>query len=129
METPSNRITRGRVLARPTAPFKRRWTRVRPGAKIGPVLTLLDRGDRGPDDPSLLDQVPGGAGLGRRGRRIRCPRCGWVPRRESRWWCSPCGTAWNTFETRGLCPGCGKQWEHTACLRCGQWSRHADWYE
>ncbi len=101
-----------------------------PPGEDRPVLRLLDWDDRGPADPSLLDRILDDAGLGRRNRRIRCPRCGWVPRRDSRWWCPhPCGTSWNTFETRGRCPGCGKQWEHTACLACHQWSRHADWYE
>ena len=40
-----------------------------------------------------------------------------------------CGTAWNTFATRGRCPGCAHQWRWTSCLRCDQWSPHGDWYE
>jgi hypothetical protein len=40
-----------------------------------------------------------------------------------------CGTTWNTFTTRGLCPGCGHQWRWTTCLACHGWSRHEDWYE
>jgi hypothetical protein len=35
---------------------------------------------------------------------------------------------WNTFWTRGLCPGCGYRWPQTACLRCRQWSPHESWY-
>jgi len=45
---------------------------------------------------------------------IRCPLCKWRPSRSSRWMCwdsvypenfrDGCGTVWNTFETRGLCP-------------------------
>jgi hypothetical protein len=71
--------------------------------------------------------------------RIRCPVCTWEPSRRSRWYCAPvgapefffggCGTAWNTFDTRGRCPGCGYQWRHTACLRCGAYSLHETWYE
>jgi DNA-directed RNA polymerase subunit RPC12/RpoP len=71
--------------------------------------------------------------------RIRCPRCAWRPAAASRWSCiwteSPepfftaCGTEWNTFSTRGRCPGCGHQWRWTSCLRCGEWSPHEDWYE
>ena len=71
--------------------------------------------------------------------RIRCPQCEWVPGDSSRWSCldtgypecfrGGCGTAWNTFATRGRCPGCSHQWQWTVCLRCGQWSRHDDWYE
>lgn len=70
--------------------------------------------------------------------RIRCPLCQWQPSARSRWCCNDvgypenflagCGASWNTFETRGLCPGCGHQWRWTACLSCGGWSRHEDWY-
>jgi len=62
--------------------------------------------------------------------KIRCPRCQWQPQKMDRWLCSPgCQHCWNTFETAGVCPGCTKQWEATVCLRCHQWSPHADWYE
>jgi hypothetical protein len=43
--------------------------------------------------------------------------------------CRPsCGTVWNTFETRGRCPGCGYQWTRTVCLACQRISPHLDWY-
>jgi hypothetical protein len=71
--------------------------------------------------------------------RIRCPLCKWRPNRSSRWFCGDCdypeyffegcGTAWNTFTTRGLCPRCGHQWRWTICLSCHGWSRHEEWYE
>ena len=71
--------------------------------------------------------------------RIRCPRCQWRPTASSRWFCvsgrSPeppfdaCGTAWNTFDTRGRCPGCSHQWVWTTCLRCAVASKHEEWYE
>jgi hypothetical protein len=71
--------------------------------------------------------------------RIRCPLCKWRPNRSSRWFCGDCdypegffhgcGTAWNTFTTRGRCPGCGHQWRWTICLICQGWSRHEAWYE
>ena len=70
---------------------------------------------------------------------IRCPRCGWRPSASSRWYCEStdtperffngCGTVWNTFATRGCCPGCTHQWKWTSCLRCGEWSLHEDWYD
>jgi hypothetical protein len=70
--------------------------------------------------------------------RIRCPHCQWRPAAASRWWCADadapeyfyggCYTSWNTFETRGKCPGCAHQWVWTSCLACGQWARHEDWY-
>jgi hypothetical protein len=40
-----------------------------------------------------------------------------------------CGECWNTFNTRGRCPGCGHQWRWTACLNCSGWSLHEHWYE
>jgi hypothetical protein len=70
--------------------------------------------------------------------RIRCPLCRWQPSAFSRWACGDrghpeyfydgCGAVWNTFDTRGLCPGCGHQWRWTCCLSCSQWSLHEDWY-
>ena len=73
--------------------------------------------------PDLDNQKdPGGAG-----HRIRCPRCSWEPRPEDRWCCS-CLHVWNTFETRGVCPACMRQWQETQCLRCNEWSPHDDWY-
>jgi len=70
---------------------------------------------------------------------IRCPLCLWHPSASSRWCCfwgdgpepffEACWTEWNTFATRGRCPGCSHQWQWTSCLRCGEWSRHEDWYE
>ena len=82
------------------------------------------------------DDGEGGAGLergerlgaGDRGPRIRCPKCGWEPRAEDRWQCA-CLHVWNTFDTRGRCPACERQWRMTQCLRCEVLSRHDDWYE
>lgn len=60
---------------------------------------------------------------------IFCPRCAWRPSAEDRWHCRPaCGTVWNTFWTRGLCPGCGHQWERTQCFDCKIMSPHEEWY-
>jgi hypothetical protein len=71
--------------------------------------------------------------------RIRCPLCEWRPDPSSTWCChgegTPeppfawCGTLWNTFLTRGRCPGCEHQWQWTSCLRCHGFSLHEDWYE
>lgn len=70
--------------------------------------------------------------------KIRCPLCRWQPTAGSRWYCSDsdapeyfyggCDTCWNTFETRGKCPGCAHQWRYTSCLACWQFSPHEDWY-
>jgi len=61
------------------------------------------------------------------GSRIRCPLCGWSPRKEDKWLCT-CGKQWNTFDTRGVCPACMHQWTETQCLSCSRWSPHSDWY-
>jgi hypothetical protein len=66
--------------------------------------------------------------VGPSGPKIRCPLCGWTPRREDRWMCT-CGHSWNTFDTGGVCPVCLHQWKETQCLSCGRWSPHSDWYE
>jgi hypothetical protein len=70
--------------------------------------------------------------------RIRCPLCRWQPKSSSVWECADCaqpeyfyngcGSVWNTFTTRGRCPGCGHQWRWTSCLNCSEWSLHEDWY-
>jgi hypothetical protein len=82
----------------------------------------------------------GTAGLDREGplQAIRCPLCEWKPSRSSQWCCyalgtpeplfDSCETVWNTFLTRGRCPGCRHQWQWTSCHRCGGWSPHDDWY-
>ncbi len=70
---------------------------------------------------------------------IRCPQCSWRPSESSLWCCDSkgtpeppfqsCGTSWNTFATRGRCPGCSHQWRWTTCLRCQEASLHEAWYE
>jgi hypothetical protein len=59
--------------------------------------------------------------------RIRCPLCGWSPRKEDKWFCT-CGKQWNTFDTGGVCPACLHQWSETQCLSCSRWSPHTLWY-
>jgi len=89
-----------------------------------PALTPVDAPDETHDDPF---------------EGIRCPRCGWRPEAASRWHCvwtrgpepffQSCGMVWNTFTTRGRCPGCRHQWLFTDCLHCHEPSLHEDWYE
>jgi hypothetical protein len=62
---------------------------------------------------------------------IRCPKCKWEPDGKAHWACT-CGTVWDTFSTAGRCPGCGKIWKDTQCIKtaggCPEWSPHLDWY-
>ena len=97
-----------------------------------PVLAKTSRGT----DPVIVTTDDPGTGHDERG--IRCPLCHWQPSAASRWHCvchgtpepffEACGTVWNTFDTRGRCPGCQHQWQWTTCLSCGVASRHEDWY-
>ena len=65
--------------------------------------------------------------------RISCPKCGWEPDGTCKWQCTVCKTVWDTFTTSAECPGCGKIYEDTACIKsrggCGQMSNHQEWYE
>lgn len=61
--------------------------------------------------------------------QIFCPKCHWLPRKNDKWHCEPgCGHAWHTFDTRGQCPRCLKQWRQTQCWRCTEFSAHDSWY-
>lgn len=93
-------------------------------------VTAFDRQGFDPEKKSdVLNSKP----------RIRCPHCKWQPERSSRWGCLPmgapenfrggCGASWNTFDTKGVCPGCTYKWRHTSCLACEKTSLHEDWYD
>jgi hypothetical protein len=56
------------------------------------------------------------------GSRIRCPLCGWSPRKEDKWFCE-CGFEWNTFDTGGVCPACLHQWAERSAPRAAD-GRH-----
>ncbi len=87
-------------------------------AREGPEVPLGDNLRRILEDE---DDEPMGKG------RIRCPKCGWQPGASDLWMCG-CGCSWHTFDTGGRCPDCGRRWQDTQCLRCGEWSPHRDWY-
>jgi hypothetical protein len=57
-----------------------------------------------------------------------CPRCYQAPPRGRHWVCDECETRFDTFETRGKCPGCGAWFLDTACPHCHE-SNHIDrWF-
>lgn len=58
---------------------------------------------------------------------IQCPNCEWKPDGGVYWACD-CGHQWNTFETKGKCPACQKQWTETYCPGCSQMPLEKDWY-
>ena len=95
---------------------------------MGKLMQLLESGDGG-KGTGALGQVLDDLLSKNRFKKIRCPKCLWQPSKEDRWMCgADCLHVWNTFDTAGRCPKCGRQWEWTACLACHQWSRHVDWY-
>ena len=71
-------------------------------ARDGVVLPKDGSRVREPDSDSRAHQD------GDRGR-ICCPCCGWEPGRHDRWACT-CLHLWNTFDTGGVCPSCGREW-------------------
>jgi hypothetical protein len=72
--------------------------------------------DREPDQEKSLDPP---------GPRIRCPLCGWSPRKDDVWSCS-CGNHWNTFDTGGVCPACLRHEIQSDCVRVHSRSVHED---
>ena len=99
------------------------------------ALWLFQRGLKPGEQAGAVDEMDEDEAAG---GRVRCPLCGWRPAPTSLWVCADCGHpeyfyggcghVWNTFETRGICPGCGHRWRWTSCLYCAGWSLHEDWY-
>lgn len=98
-------------------------------ASAVPSHRALDHGAPPEAPPEVRDLIDALLGKDAGNGRIRCPHCAWRPRKFDRWCCRFCDTSWNTFDTRGTCPGCSHVWAHTMCLACHQWGRHEDWYE
>ena len=96
--------------------------------ELEPLVREAKQGGRFEFDAEgkLKDKVEQKDGTGK--ERIRCPKCKWNPKPSDRWACQ-CGHTWNTFDTRGKCPGCLFQWTQTMCLSCLEWSEHEAWYE
>jgi hypothetical protein len=102
-------------------------------SEVGTPVTLrLTHGSlfllKGEPDRVRLPGTTEIPGHRQRRTRIRCPRCAWEPGRHDLWMCV-CLHIWNTFDTRGVCPSCGRKWAETQCLRCAEWSPHDDWYD
>jgi len=91
-------------------------------ARDGAIL-MLKEGSLRLTDADPYDRIGVDEGRG----SIRCPCCGWRPGRHDVWACT-CHHVWNTFDTGGVCPACGREWAETQCPRCEAWSRHGDWY-
>jgi Zn-dependent protease len=53
-----------------------------------------------------------------RHEEFACPSCKAAPPVGSFWICSACGTHFDTFQTRTLCPNCAAEHSLTTCLDC-----------
>ena len=56
-----------------------------------------------------------------------CPSCGQSPPIGALWRCHQCGTAFDTFETRAVCPSCHTSFATTKCVHCHTSHPMADW--
>ena len=97
--------------------------------RLTPDFAQPHLGDMGKEERQLDDDLDAVLGDDERARRVRtrCPKCDWKPGKHDKWYCR-CGTSWNTFMTRGVCPGCTFAWKITQCLKCHAFSAHEDWY-
>lgn len=57
----------------------------------------------------------------------RCPKCAASPPAVPLWQCDACGQGFDTFLTNGGCPNCGKRFDQTMCIHCGQSSDIRQW--
>ena len=56
-----------------------------------------------------------------------CPSCETAPPAGAFWKCNHCGQAFDTFQTRGVCPNCKAQFAVTKCLDCGVAKPISEW--
>lgn len=93
------------------------------------ALLWLRAGSRARPRAALDGPSPGPYRVLGEGERVRCPACGRAPEAGTAWQCSYCHWSWDTFATRGVCPGCAAHYPVTQCFGCHAMSRHEDWYE
>jgi Zn-dependent protease len=56
-----------------------------------------------------------------------CPTCKTSPPLGPHWRCRNCGQAFDTFESRAVCPHCAAQYPNTQCLNCGSQHPLSEW--
>jgi Zn-dependent protease len=59
---------------------------------------------------------------------VACPECKTAPPIGEFWKCGRCGQAFDTFQTRAVCPGCATQFAVTKCLDCGAVHPMSEWF-
>jgi Zn-dependent protease len=58
---------------------------------------------------------------------FNCPDCTTAPPVGEYWNCGRCQQAFDTFQTRAVCPHCGAQYAETKCLDCGALHPMSEW--
>jgi Zn-dependent protease len=58
---------------------------------------------------------------------LACPSCRAAPLKGAYWQCDHCRQSFDTFEHGGVCPGCAKQFDTTACLECRNRHPLSEW--
>jgi Zn-dependent protease len=56
-----------------------------------------------------------------------CPSCRMAPPVGAYWQCGACRQPFDTFETRGVCPHCGAEFNKTMCLDCHEQRPMSEW--
>jgi len=56
-----------------------------------------------------------------------CPSCRTAPPVGAYWQCGQCRQAFDTFESKGVCPHCSAQFATTMCLDCGEQRPMSEW--
>ena len=56
-----------------------------------------------------------------------CPACKTAPPVGEFWKCAQCRQAFDTFQSGGICPHCGKRFDVTRCLDCGAAHPMSEW--
>jgi Zn-dependent protease len=57
-----------------------------------------------------------------------CPSCGEHPVSGDLWACNQCRARFDTFDERGVCPGCGQVFATTTCPECRQAHPIEQWF-
>jgi hypothetical protein len=62
-----------------------------------------------------------------RREEFACPACKKSPPAGPFWVCGKCRKAFDTFQTRAVCPHCATQYKVTSCLDCGRPYPMSEW--
>jgi Zn-dependent protease len=97
------------------------WTEVWLGAI---AVYVVYRAAVGFQESRLLSRVLSGP----RHKEAVCPACAAAPAQGEYWGCGHCGTSFDPFTHRGVCPKCGCRFDTIRCLDCYRTSSVAAWF-